>query len=153
MTQDLDALLEDALQHIPAKAKKEHTGPALPTRTQHHSPIEAESVFVRYCAWWNEVQCTKCHHSEPSFDGLFEERNWIRPEEHIGGPRHWLACSVAPLPELMKDAVSYVRYYSVNFCSECLGAKAWPLAQAWRDGEPCGKPESNASENVVQGQT
>jgi len=138
MTLDLDTLLEDALQHLPApRPKAEPIGPALPQRTQHHSPIEAESRFVRFCAWWDECLCMRCQHAERRFDGLFEEREWLRPQEHpVSGAKHWLKSAGAPLPELLRDAVSYVRYYRVDFCGKCLGAEGWPLVQGFRDGEP-----------------
>ena len=130
----LDELMADALEHLPApKAKAREVGPALPMRTQHHSPIEAESRFVRFAGWWEETECLKCQHVERRFAGLYEERDWIA--EHLGGPKHWLLCSVAPLPELTKGAVSYVRYYTQNFCEKCTGAERWPLAQRFKEGE------------------
>lgn len=129
------ALLNQALGRSPSgrSAASEKIGPALPSRTQHHSPIESESRFVRYAGWWEETSCLKCGHSSRRFDGLYEERDWIAA--HAGGPKHWLACLVAPLPELTKDAVTYVRYYTQNFCEKCVGAENWPLAQTFKDGE------------------
>lgn len=136
MTQSLDDLLADALAHLPPPAARRETvtGPAHPPRTQHHTPLESESRFVRFAAWWDERICGKCGHTERTFDGLFEEREWIK--ENIGGPKHFLSCNVAPLPELMKGAVSYVRYYKRDFCAKCIGAEGWPLAREYRDGEP-----------------
>jgi hypothetical protein len=136
MAEDLDALLEDALQHLPApKAKAKVEGPAYPLRTQHHTPLESESRFVRFAGWWEEHLCLRCHATSRHFDGLYEEREWLKPDDHPSGTKHWLACTVAPLPELLKGSVTYVRCYSTNFCAECLGAASWPLAQAWREGE------------------
>lgn len=136
MTLDLDTLLEDALQHLPPR-KSEPVGPALPQRTQHHSPIEAESRFVRFCAWWDELLCQTCKHTERRFDGLFEERLWLRPEEHsTAGAKHWLKACAKPLPELTQNAVTYVRYHNITFCHKCIGAEAWPLAQSYKDGVP-----------------
>src|ERR1700739_1181327 len=136
MADELDALLADALQHLQQKPKKPaEGGPAYPVRTQHHSPLESESSFVRYAGWWDEYLCQTCQHIERRWDGLFEEREWTSGP-HQGGPKHWLAVSslfkgvdsAKPLPELTKDAVSYVRYHSVHFCHACLGASEWPLA-------------------------
>jgi|SRR6266699_1590729 len=136
MTTDLDTLLDDALQYLPApRPVKAPVGPAFPPRTQHHSPIEAESRFVRFAAWWDELMCAKCGHADRTFDGLFEEREWIRPEEHpASGPQHWLKSIDAPLPELLKGAVSYVRYHRLDFCAKCIGAEGWPLAGEYRNG-------------------
>lgn len=134
MAEDLDALLEDALQHLPKAKAKGPEGPAFPQRTQHHTPLESESRFVRFAVWWDEHQCLRCSATSRHFDGLYEEREWLKPDEHPTGTKHWLACSVAPLPELTKGAVSYVRYYHAAFCPECIGATGWPLARAW-EGE------------------
>lgn len=121
-------ILNQALGRSPAgRSATTPTGPAYPVRTQHHSPIESESRFVRFCGWWDEVTCEKCGYSARTFDGLFEEREWIK--DSIGGPKHYLKCSVAPLPELLKDAVAYIRYYRMHFCEKCIGAELWPLAQ------------------------
>jgi hypothetical protein len=135
MTASLDELMADALEHLPApaKPKKAEIGPSLPARTQHHTPIEAESRFIRFAAWWEETECSKCQHIERLFDGIYEERDWIK--DHEGGPKHWLCCTVVPLPELTKDAISYVRYYKRDFCAQCSGAWGWPLAQRFKEGE------------------
>ncbi len=151
-SQDVDALLRAELERLqrerPAEAaallnaalgrpasgrSPTPTGPSYPTRTQHHTPIEAESRFVKFVAWWEETECCKCQHIERTFDGIYEERDWIT--DRVGGPKHWLCCTVVPLPELIKDPVSYVRYYKRDFCEQCSGAWGWPLAQRFKEGE------------------
>lgn len=123
-------LLAQALGRPIGRSQSSTTvGPALPQRTQHHSPLESESRFVRFAGWWNEWSCAACGHIDRSFDGLFEEREWIAGP-NIGGPKHWLKAGVKPFPELLQDAVTYVRYYNRAFCYKCVGAESWPLAQS-----------------------
>ena len=127
----ISQLLREAVGS-PKPSTRGTVGPALPTRTQHHTPMESESRFVRHAAWWEDTSCQTCGHTERKFDGIYEEREWLGDTVRAGGPKHWLGVLAKPLPETLRGAVSYVRFYTVVFCHKCVNAESWPLEGGYK---------------------
>jgi hypothetical protein len=114
MADILDALIAEGFRELPVRAVPGQS-PARPAR----SPIEQESRFVRYACWFDVVRCA-CGAERRSFDGLFEEREFIQ-----GGGRHWLRLA-ATRPGA--SGVIYLRKHTVAYCEQCARIESWPLA-------------------------